>query len=123
MSIYEMVKDSPKFKAFCRPRICAPIIHKAFKPVKISLPKRKGLLSVVGEYQTGRRLVGAHCTYSEILTLRRVYDASEGAFVITSSEPSKDPEVGQGVADYFVHQETCHLCRRKGDLRALECSA
>ena len=102
MTIYEMVKDSARFKAFCRPRVCTPIVHKAFKPVGIKIPNRKGKLSMLGEYSTGRLLANCHGTYTEVLTLKRVYDPEEGAYIVRSTEPSAEHEVAQGVADYFV---------------------
>jgi hypothetical protein len=54
MSFYEMVKDNPQFKRYCaRQSTRKPAKPKRFK---VPIPKPKGMLSVLGEYTTGRMI-------------------------------------------------------------------
>jgi len=54
MSFYEMVKGNPNFKRYCARQSTRPIAKP--KRFKVPIPKPKGMLSVLGEYTTGRMI-------------------------------------------------------------------
>lgn len=120
MTIFDMVKDSPAFKRFAAPHVCKPIKKAGkFKPKKISIPGRKGMITVLGEYSTGRLIKTEYGTTEELLTLRRVYSGPDGGYIVRSTDP--DPAAAaapQGVADYFTRGPA----PKDGDLICPNCS-
>jgi hypothetical protein len=67
MTMYEMVKDDPKFKAFCRRKVNGTAPRKT--KFKVPIPKRLSIYSVLGDYTTGRLVRGGDW---ETLRMRKV---------------------------------------------------
>ena len=95
MSIYEMVKNDPRFKAYCRRRSTVPMKtlaqrfeagRKARKAELAAFCKRRGMLSILkeNEYTTGGM---SNLRYCEVATVAKISKVN-GEFVSVVINPS-----------------------------------